>query len=264
MDVDADVAMNAESATDAALDAEAVAPEGEEAFEEPKLKFDSDAEDDIWPKLSIEPVLNPMESSEELEDKQEEDIWPQPKLAPEASTESASSVPAAFATSAPAKSATTPAAPTDAPVAPAAPVALAKPAATPATAPISTAPVAPAKPVAESAAKPVAASYSAATSEIEPAPTAIPTPAMPTPVAAPEPAVPTASSTESAPSAPASPEPAPLPLQKVMPKKDNATPNDHHIANFKKMNRIASRPSVANDKKVSAGSFVAYKPASSR
>ncbi|MCR5620489.1 MAG: efflux RND transporter permease subunit, partial [Treponema sp.] len=188
MDVDRDVAMNAESAT------EAVAPEGEEAFEEPKLKFDSDAEDDIWPKLSIEPVLNPMESSEELEDKQEEDIWPQPKLAPEASTESASSVPAAFATSAPAKSATTPAAPTDAPVAPAAPVALAKPAATSATAPISTAPVAPAKPVAESAAKPVAASDSAASSEIEPAPTAIPTPDMPTPVAAPEPAVPAMSS----------------------------------------------------------------------
>ncbi|MCR5621942.1 MAG: hypothetical protein K6G18_08795, partial [Treponema sp.] len=111
-----------------------------------------------------------------------------------------------------------------------------------------------------------------ALSDAEPAPTAIPTPAMSTPVAAPEPAVPTASSTESAPSAPASPEPnaepaskpAPLPLQKVMPKKDNATPNDHHIANFKKMNRIASRPSVANDKKVSAGSFVAYKPASSR
>lgn len=60
------------------------------------------------------------------------------------------------------------------------------------------------------------------------------------------------------------PEPAPRQIRKVMPKKDNAAPNDHHIANFKRMNRIAARPSVANDKKVSAGSFVAYKPASSR
>ena len=45
-----------------------------------------------------------------------------------------------------------------------------------------------------------------------------------------------------------------------MPKKDNAVSNDHHVANFKRMNRIAAIPSVANDKKVSAGSFVAYKP----
>ncbi|MBQ9537947.1 MAG: hypothetical protein IJU95_01645, partial [Treponema sp.] len=51
-----------------------------------------------------------------------------------------------------------------------------------------------------------------------------------------------------------------IPIKKVMPKKDNAISNDHHIANFKKMDRIASKPEVANDKKVSAGSFVAYRP----
>ena len=61
-----------------------------------------------------------------------------------------------------------------------------------------------------------------------------------------------------------SPKPAPRSVRKVMPKKDNAVSNDHHVANFKRMNRIAAIPSVANDKKVSAGSFVAYKPTRDR
>lgn len=71
------------------------------------------------------------------------------------------------------------------------------------------------------------------------------------------------------------PEPAPAaqapraeellpPLQKVMPKKENLVPNDHHIAHIKKLNRIAANPDVANDRKVSAGSFVGYQPASRR
>lgn len=50
------------------------------------------------------------------------------------------------------------------------------------------------------------------------------------------------------------------PRAKVMPKKEELVSNDHHIAEFKLMDRIAAKHSVRNHKKVSSGSFVAYRP----
>lgn len=93
--------------------------------------------------------------------------------------------------------------------------------------------------------------------------------AAPAVKASPEPAL------QAAPVVRPQPEPAPAaqaaraeeplpPLQKVMPKKENLVPNDHHVARIKKLNRIAANPDVANDRKVSAGSFVGYQPASRR
>ena len=96
------------------------------------------------------------------------------------------------------------------------------------------------------------------------APAATAVPAAPVEKVAPAVTPPEPAPASPGPDAELASKPDSVPIQKVMPKKDNAVPNDHHIANFKKMNRIASRPSVANDKKASAGSFVAYKPASNR
>lgn len=102
--------------------------------------------------------------------------------------------------------------------------------------------------------------------EAEAAPAASPAPAV---KASPEPALQAAPvvqpQAEPAPAAqePRAEEPLP-PLQKVMPKKENLVPNDHHVAHIKKLNRIAANPDVANDRKVSAGSFVGYQPASRR
>ena len=113
---------------------------------------------------------------------------------------------------------------------------------------------------------------------VQPAPVVKPAPAAsPAPVAkaSPEPAVqaapvvlPQAKPAPAAKSAPVSQaaraeEPRP-PLQKVMPKQEKLVPNDHHVARIKKLNRIAANPDVANDRKVSAGSFIGYQPSSRR